>query len=1095
MAEEMLIDASLRRRRRFWIALAVSVLPAIMAGMWLGRVPIAENVARSTCKDHDLDCDIDIVRLDFGGVTLRNLSVGENGASLLSADRLAVDFLWATPLSPRAGWVGGEKLQLQLDLSGKGPVLGGLQRLLDSLPEPDPDAKPAPAPRLGLEDVRVVAQTSLGPLEASGHLRAPAPGEFDIHLVAPPVSRVTEEGVIEFTGGSLLASSAGGALSGELKLALAKLQTAEVAASNLSLNVMLSRGEAGLAGRASALADRIDAGDAEFSGARIRADLEAAGLDLARLTGPELLARVRSLALEGEFGSGSTGGAKFGAGRVEAKLALRDGGGAAGPVSMHAMDVTTGLGAAERVDVGGEIQLPGDGPGALARSLRASGTARLSGARLDQQSSEGVSEAVASPLRAILPAFGAAAASAARRAGERFDLVVPWSFEIDDGGFDASALGGTAIESASGLKGVIEATAGPTVFAYTARNDPAWRAAGAVRLAGGGAPDVHLDVREASGDPQGFRLSGRGALHAWRVNGQTFDIQDADLALSAGPAGGRADVAFAARLSGELAGLVWEQLATNVRLKASWAEGETEITLDGAAPVSWRLARTDAVRLGAGLLTYSPEGPLARSAAGGAMKGAGVVSLLDAPISGDGFTGRVRAGPSRVSWTAGEKTEAAFDVSPVHIDLGEGDRAAPISFGSLKGELSVKDGWSVDGSVARGEARLTDAHVSDASARFEFSGSETGELSGRVSDLVLSISDPAVERRYEALQVTGAADLANGRATGEAQIVLAGLGLPLGEARLVHDLETSRGNLDFNGAPLIFRADGLQPYRLSPLLRGPANVSGRVDLSATMNWTPERSAASATAALANVGFALAAAGVYEGVSGRIEVADLFSLRSAPGQTLTIDRVTLGMPFEDGRISFQLVGFDGVRLERARWPFAGGELRIRPIDYVFAGTENRFVGEAVDWDLATLIERFKVPDIRAEGRVSGRFPIVFSTGSARIEDAVLEASEEGGVIQYTGSAADAAAGANENAKMLFDALKDFRYRVMRIGLDGDLADRMVLTVDLEGRNPEVLAGSAFDIGISIDSPLMGLLNLTNQGQEQVDAVVRAATGTD
>ena len=108
-----------QRGRRFRYAVALSLLPLIMAGMWLGRVPIAETAARSFCRDRDLDCEIDISRLDFGGATLRNLRItGVSGEPAVSADRLAVDLDWSGPFAATAGWIGGDNVLSTLPVRG-----------------------------------------------------------------------------------------------------------------------------------------------------------------------------------------------------------------------------------------------------------------------------------------------------------------------------------------------------------------------------------------------------------------------------------------------------------------------------------------------------------------------------------------------------------------------------------------------------------------------------------------------------------------------------------------------------------------------------------------------------------------------------------------------------------------------------------------------------------------------------------------------------------------------------------------------------------------------------------------------------------------
>jgi len=201
-----------------------------------------------------------------------------------------------------------------------------------------------------------------------------------------------------------------------------------------------------------------------------------------------------------------------------------------------------------------------------------------------------------------------------------------------------------------------------------------------------------------------------------------------------------------------------------------------------------------------------------------------------------------------------------------------------------------------------------------------------------------------------------------------------------------------------------------------------------------------------------------------------------------------------MPIEKGAIKFQLIGSDAIRLEGAEWPFVGGFIRVKPADFRFDAEENRIIAQAVDWDLNKIIELFKVPDLNLNGIVSGDIPVVFSTGSARIDKAQLQASQKGGVIQFTGSTGDAASQSDPNAKMLFDALKDFRYQVLKVGLDGDIAGRIVLTLNLLGRNPTVMNGASFALNISVDSALMNLLNMASW-QDQMKAQITKAPQPD
>ena len=368
-------------------------------------------------------------------------------------------------------------------------------------------------------------------------------------------------------------------------------------------------------------------------------------------------------------------------------------------------------------------------------------------------------------------------------------------------------------------------------------------------------------------------------------------------------------------------------------------------------------------------------------------------------------------------------------------------------------------------------------------------------LKGQLASVEVAISDPSAadKRLFEPMKFAGAAGLAGDVAEFSGAFTMVKPGVQLASISGQHNLKTASGSLTFTPTPMIFQPGGFQPSALSPLLRGPANVAGRVDISGGASWTPDGLKSNATVELKKLGFALASAGVFEGVSGKVDINDVAKMTSAPGQTISIDKVTLGLPIEKGMIRFQLIGFDAIRVIGAEWPFVGGFIRVEPVDFKFNANKNTVVADAVDWDLGKLVELFQLKDVKLQGSISGKFPVAFSTGSATVDHAQLQASSKGGVIQYTGSTGDAAGQSDSKAKMLFDALKDFHYTLLQAELNGDITGRMILALNLEGRNPSVLSGQVFKTNITLDSELMNLLNTTNRGDPTVNAVIGRITG--
>ena len=158
----------------------------------------------------------------------------------------------------------------------------------------------------------------------------------------------------------------------------------------------------------------------------------------------------------------------------------------------------------------------------------------------------------------------------------------------------------------------------------------------------------------------------------------------------------------------------------------------------------------------------------------------------------------------------------------------------------------------------------------------------------------------------------------------------------------------------------------------------------------------------------------------------------------------------------------------------RWPFAGGELVSGGSSWTIAGTRDVIEVTAQSLELADLVAIFKIPDLKAEGTVTGTFPVEFVGANTFIRNASLTADSTGGNIAYTGEAADQAAKADDRVSMAFEALKDFDFTVLELNANGNLAGDILITMRLVGKSPKVLDGAPFAFNIGIDSKLMQLI---------------------
>jgi translocation and assembly module TamB len=1094
MAEQSLETRTANRvrwRRAALMAGGAAILA--VGGLWLARKPIAAGLIEDTCKKQGLACDFTLSRLNFGGVTLRDLALRatDSEEAMVKARSLAVDLSWTSPFSARAGWVGGDGLTVRLDATGKGPFLGDLQAVIDNLPETDPDARRPPAPRISLRNLEVITDTTMGPIRAAGQVLTGDGGVLDLKLAIDPVQLAGDGGELKIQAAELRATSDGKDLVGVVKLDLPAYSGGGSSIRDLKLDVSLAQDLAGVLGAATGGPGARDARTVAGATAPPTAELQTGPMTLAQFPAPEWLVGLKRLTITGVAGEGAIAGARWSGGEVAADISADAPGRSGGDLSVVARGLATATGAADRFELKGKVALPVAGATAAARRMTAEGTATLSGASLAKDTREAMGKAVRQPLQSALPNFAGALADSAMRAGERFELVLPWSFRLDDGGYDASALSGGVLKAASGFSVRLDAQGGSTVT-VSGRDGVRWVAAGELTATGGGAPPLELTLEEARGAGSDLSGKARGIIGPWTVQGDSVSARLEQASLDVRGTEGRLDAGGTLAFGGDLGGLRWSNGRAAGEVNAGWTANTFRAEADQGLTIEWDGLAAGETKLGAGALRYSPSGPLAERK-GDLIVGAGQLAAITAPVTGNAFSGRLTTSPMKLDWSLGDAVSGRLSSGPIALDLQQEDRVTPIQIAELTGALRLDKTWRLSGAFSGGSIVGQTAAADGAGGRFAISGGRRG-VDGVVEKVVLRLYDPseAEARRFEPVRFEGGAKIDAGVAAFTGELKLGDTGMVLMAVTGKHDLGSGDGGANFAGR-LRFSPAFFQPARLSPLFRGPGNVTGTLALGGAATWTGETATATGLAQLDNVGFALANAGIFEGVSGRVEVSDLFNLKSDPGQTIAIRKVTLGAPFENGEIQFQLAGYDGIKLERAVWPFAGGEIRVRPSDVSFQVEGTHVVAEAFNWDLEKVMEIFKVPDVKVRGRVNGRFPVTFTTGSARIDKALLLASEEGGALQYTGSTGSAAGRADPNAKMLFDALKDFRYKLLELELDGDLAGDMQLKLRLQGSNPAVLSGGEFHINIGIDAPLMSLLNMQNNVNNTVRSVVDEISG--
>lgn len=789
----------------------------------------------------------------------------------------------------------------------------------------------------------------------------------------------------------------------------------------------------GFAGRYAALAPALSLGDCRLAGARLAGSVETKG-GRPHFTGPfsaEKLAcpgaRLTSLAgsidarlepgLDGWNGfatlaSGEALAAGWSASGARGQIdfagnARRT----SGMIRLAGLEVAGPPGGARRAELGGRYLVEAgraerlDEPAApRATSLRFEGGLTARGLALDSMPrlddmARNLANTPLGPIAQALARF----ASQAGRSGD-LHAVLSLSARGKEGSVrvaSAELRGGSGMLRFAGGEGVRLVWPGSGKVQIDGR----------LALAGPGLPRIVADLRQsAPGAPASglarmapFEAGGaRVALAPVRFQGDRFSTA---LEASGPLAGGRVERARLA-IEGRIGA---EGLVLNAR----------------CAPLSFESLAVSGLKLAPARLRLCPAGRALL--AGGRFAG-----VLEAPR----LNGTLGSSLIRLATRQARFDESGFRVAGLEARLGS-ERVSRIDIADLSGGFDLSGRFA----GASGQVGRVPLIVSDASGRWRFA---RGALS--VSG-ALTLSDeadpprfnPLVSRdvvlRIEADRLTLTGDLREPRS--DAHVVA---------VNLRHDLGSGAGDANLD-VPQIRFGSGLQPERLTRLTLGViADVNGTVAGKGRIAWNGE---GVTSTGLFHVDAASLAApfGPATGIRTDIRFTDLLGLVTAPGQSLTVETVNPGILVEDGAVRYRVLPDFKVALESARWPFAGGELTLRPTVLDFSEeAARRLTFDIAGLDAAKFINKLEFENLSATGIFDGTLPMVFDRDGGRIVGGAL-ASRGGGTVAYVGQVSNADLGIWGG--IAFDALKSIAYRNMSIQLNGKLDGEMVSEIRFNG----------------------------------------------
>ncbi len=1064
-----------RRGGRLWHVLAgfgVVFLGGSLL-LWLARKPVAEQALAAWCADRGLECDANFTKLGTGGITLTALKAGSGGKVAADAGEVQAGLRWKGLFTPEVTGVTVNGLSLRGTVDEAGVRFGGLERLMQ------PGGGGGRVPPVDIRDARLLLDTPSGPVAATINVTGTLPRNATVSVKLDPgtLNGAQAQAVIE--EGRIDTRITDGAIDAELGVKIAEATFTDYRAAGVEL---IARAELELdASRPAGLEWSLRAADFAMPDIEASNLVSSGRIDFRTwpgLTPDSVLSAISDAALRAEARNAQLAGRRVDALQLEAELAGM-GGEVTGPLILTAASLSGPEGKA------GELTLAGEVLAGPQRQFGFDGALSVSGASL----SGDIRRQAGSLFN--FPGVLAGHASALRQALDRglsaFDATVGIGLEGQGGQFILSGTGDSAIEAASGLSLRIRSVEGQP---WLAVDGSEVSARGNVALSGGGAPSASLALRRFGLSADALTLiADTVILSDWTVGGRMMSAAMSDVRIGAEAGNlefsGTGEFEFA----GEAAGVTFAPTRITGGLEGARTEEGWRVQAAGApclAVDSEGLA-VGAIRIDPAHLDICPvNGRFMRQGPNPA--GSATLGDVRLPFTLESGSGELILTSAVVDWTLDKAFSLTVDADRLSLPLMLGERTLTID-SALPGIGAVtgKGPAAIEAHLGATEFGGTLVPAKVTAREFVFDGfSAPSGIEGAVSASGVLIEDLNEDDIYQPILAEFAGTLAGRQLSFTGPLALQSSGTVIADAVLDMDIVSLNGTANVTTRNIMFRDGGLQPNMISDRLTGLfTKATGRVDGTADFTIKSGTITGVARAVISDFGFQTTQLGRVSGFSGTIEFADLMKLTTQPSQAFTLASVNPGIPLTNGRIIFDLQDGRILHLESVTFPFGGGTLAIAPFDWELnKGFESQVVEVNADRiELEQLVSILKLPDTRASGTVSGIFPIAFSGSSIFIRDARLKADDPGGNLSYTGGAAGAAAEQDSSANLAFEALRDLRFNVLEVSVNGDLAGQIQAGLLIAGRNVNPLpmgprltlpAGQAFEFNIGFDVPLGKLL---------------------
>jgi hypothetical protein len=128
------------------------------------------------------------------------------------------------------------------------------------------------------------------------------------------------------------------------------------------------------------------------------------------------------------------------------------------------------------------------------------------------------------------------------------------------------------------------------------------------------------------------------------------------------------------------------------------------------------------------------------------------------------------------------------------------------------------------------------------------------------------------------------------------------------------------------------------------------------------------------------------------------------------------------------------------------------------------------------DLAKVLSVEQQQGLQGSGILSGTLPVTITPSGVSVKDGIVEAQPPGGVIRYgiTPESSKMISETDSNLHLVSQALNNFHYALLRVGVDYAESGTLLLSARLEGRNPDLNKSPPIHFNLTVQEHIPTLL---------------------